>query len=105
MPLRVKFPSFLVSLVFIRRKQSNEEGRITIGGHENSIKKDCDKYLLAGARGLAGDIVFFCFLVFFFHRNNTVKFKYLYHSELLSFDACPFTCILSIYQILRHRAL
>ena len=64
MPLRVKFPSFLVSLVFIRQKQSNEEGQITIGDHENSIKKDYDKYLLAGARGLAGDIVFFCFLVF-----------------------------------------
>ena len=30
MPLRVKFPSFLVSLVFIRQKQSNEEGRITM---------------------------------------------------------------------------
>ena len=48
----------------MRQKQSNEEWQITIGEHENSIKKDYDKYLLAGARGLAGDIVFFCFLVF-----------------------------------------
>ena len=42
------YPSSFVSLVFIRQKQSKEEGRITVDDHENFRKKDYDKYLLLG---------------------------------------------------------
>ena len=54
----------LSCLVFISEKHSREEGRITIDDHENFIKKDYDKYLLAGLWQVMS--FSFVFLVFFF---------------------------------------